>query len=311
MKSEYPSQSNWNGIYEQLHTLCDFVRWGTSQLNQNSLFFGHGTDNAVDEAIILVSDVLNLPANIPDILWHGRLTFDEKLAILTIFERRIKEKIPAAYLTNKSWFAGIEFYVDQRVLIPRSPIAELIEQQFDPWLKTEQVHQVLDLCTGSGCIAIASALLAFPQAKIDAVDISIEALEVANKNIERYSLKQRVKTIRSDLFSNLEQKYDLIICNPPYVDNTELQAMPAEYHHEPKLGLEAGEDGLLFVKRILREASKYLNDEGLLIVEVGLSQTQLEIEYPKVAFLWLEFQRGGTGVFLLTADQLRKYADYL
>ncbi len=294
-------------IIKELHSIGDFIRWGASEFNKAELFFGHGTDNAIDDAAVLVLHALNLAnEKIPNILWHSRLTSSEKQQVYNILLRRIKEAIPTPYLTNEAWFSNLDFYVDSRVLIPRSPIAELIQQGFEPWVEPNQVNYMLDLCTGSGCIAIASAVVAFPDAKIDAVDISADALDVAKKNIETYGLNERVNAIQSDLFSNLDGKvYDLIVCNPPYVDAEELAAMPKEYHHEPRLGLEAGDNGLLLVEQILRQAAKHLTANGILIVEVGLSQKYLmEHELP---FMWLDFERGGEGVFLLTAKQLIDY----
>ncbi|KHD09224.1 SAM-dependent methyltransferase [Candidatus Thiomargarita nelsonii] len=292
-------------IIDELHTLGDFIRWGASQFNQAQLFFGHGTENAIDESVVLVSHALHLSREIPDILWHTRLTYSEKQTVLELLNKRVREQIPAPYLTHEAWFANLHFFVDQRVLIPRSPIGELIEREFEPWVEIDKVKRVLDLCTGSGCIAVASALLAFPSAEIDAVDVSTEALEVAQQNIKIYGLEQRVHTVHSDLFSNLAGiHYDLIICNPPYVDAQELKTMPAEYQHEPRIGLEAGTDGLFFVKKLLREAAQYLTPQGVLIVEVGLSKASLVKQYPDVPFLWLDFQYGGDGVFLLTAEQL-------
>lgn len=297
-------------ILDELHTVGDFIRWGTSQFNQAQLFFGHGTENAVDEAVVLISHALHLPEEIPDIFWHSRLTYSEKQSVLEIFNRRVRERIPAPYLNHEAWFAGLHFYVDQRVLIPRSPMAELIDARFGPWVKADQVKRMLDLGTGSGCIAIASAMLAFPNADVDAVDVSSDALDVAQQNIYSYELQSRVHTVHSDLFSSLAGvHYDLIVCNPPYVDAEELQAMPEEYLHEPRIGLEAGTDGLVVVKKILREAAQYLTPDGVLFVEVGLSQASLVEQYPQVPFLWLEFQRGGEGVFLLTAEQLRNFAE--
>jgi ribosomal protein L3 glutamine methyltransferase len=295
---------------DELHTLSDFIRWGATQFNKAQLFFGHGTDNAIDEAATLVLHALQLAPEIPTMLWQARLTHSEKQIIVELLNRRIQERIPTPYLTHETWFANLRFYIDRRVLIPRSPIAELIEQRFEPWVQVEQVEWMLDLCTGSGCIAVASAMLAFPQAEIDAVDISGEALEVAQKNIENYGLEHRVHTLFSDLFASLSGKqYDLIVCNPPYADAQAVQNMPAEYHYEPQVGLAAGQDGLLLVKRILRQSTQYLTPNGVLIVEVGLSQNSLIAEYPDVPFLWLTFQRGGEGVFLLTAEQLRLYAE--
>lgn len=295
---------------DELHTLGDFIRWGASQFNKAQLFFGHGTNNAIDEAIVLVLHALRLPRTTPEILWHAHLTYAEKRQVLELLNQRLELRIPAPYLTQEAWFANLRFYVDQRVLIPRSPIAELIEQQFEPWVQhPDQVTRVLDLCTGSGCIAIASAMLAFPNAEIDAVDISCQALEVAQQNIESYGLEDRVYTVYSDLFTNLKGvHYDLIVSNPPYADAQEIQAMPEEYHHEPLLGLEAGEEGLFFVKQILQQAVDYLTPDGVLVVEVGVSQTALTEQYPNVPFTWLEFARGGTGVFLLTAAQLRHFS---
>lgn len=290
---------------DELQTLGDFIRWGASQFNHAQLFFGHGTDNALDEAVQLVAYALHLPPQLPDVLWHTHLTYTEKQQVLVLLQRRVQERIPAAYLTHTAWFATLQFYVDNQVLIPRSPIAELIEQQYDPWIEINQVNRMLDLCTGSGCIAIASALLAFPEAEIDAVDISFQALEVARKNIEKYELGQRVHTIHSDLFSSLSGvHYDLIVCNPPYVDAENIQKMSEEYRHEPIIGLEAGKDGLFFVKQILHQALNYLTPQGILIVEVGSSQAALIEQYPNLPFTWLTFQRGGEGIFLLTAEQL-------
>ena len=288
-----------------LQTIVDFIRWGASRFNQAQLFFGHGTDNAIDEAIMLVLYALHLPQDIPDKLWSSNLTYIEKQKILELFNLRIKNKIPTPYITKEAWFSNLCFYVDERVLIPRSPIAELIEQQFSPWIEANDVTSMLDLCTGSGCIAIASSILAFPDIKIDAVDISHDALIVAQKNVDTYQLKQQVELIQSDLFANLNNKlYDLIISNPPYVDMKEIDAMPSEYSHEPKIGLEAGEDGLLFVERILQDVAKYLTPDGILIVEVGFSKGTLIEKYPEIPFTWLEFQRGGQVVFLLTFNQL-------
>ena len=289
----------------ELKTIGDFIRWGASKFTQAQLFFGHGTDNAIDEAMIIVLYALHLPPDIPDKLWNSNLTYSEKQKITELFNLRIKYKIPAPYIIKEAWFSSLCFYVDKRVLIPRSPIAELIEQQFNPWIDTNKVTRMLDMCTGSGCIAIASAMLVFSDITIDAVDISYDALAVAKKNVYTYQLEQQIKLIQSDLFANLDNKiYDLIITNPPYVDAKEIEMMPLEYSHEPKIGLEAGADGLLFVEKILQQAIKHLTPNGILIVEVGLSQKNLVKKYPEVPFTWLEFQNGGQGVFLLTYKQL-------
>lgn len=290
-------------------TLGDYVRWGASRLNEAEVFFGHGTDNAVDEALVIVLHALHLSYPIPDYFWQTHLTAEEQHRIVDLFNQRIRKRCPTPYLTHEAWFANLAFYVDERVLIPRSPIAELIEQSFAPWIQDPMaVSQVLDLCTGSGCIAIAMALHCFPNAQVDATDISPEALTVAAKNIERFDLAQQVQLLQSDVFAQLPSKrYDLIVSNPPYVDAVELNSMPIEFHHEPRLGLEAGADGLDIVRNILCHAADYLTPEGVLVVEVGVSQAALERAYPNAPFTWVSFARGGTGVFVLTAAQLTEY----
>ncbi len=292
---------------DELHTIKDYIRWGFSQLNQTDIYFGHGTDNALDEVFALVLHALHLPHDFPQDYLDSRLTLAERTKIAAWIERRIKERIPTAYLTHEAWFAHLPFYVDERVLIPRSPLAELIEAEFSPWAEVDNVHRILDLCTGSACIAIACAYV-FADARVDAVDISAEALEVARHNIEQHGMQERVQAIESDLFKQLGgQRYDIIVSNPPYVSVAEMQELPAEYRHEPSLGLEAGSEGLDIVERILRNAAVHLNDNGILIVEVGNSQAALVRAYPDVPFLWLEFARGGEGVFLLTAEQLERF----
>lgn len=291
----------------ELRTVRDLVRWGCSQFNAANLNFGHGTDNAWDEAASIVLHVLHFsPLDNRDIA-QTNLTTTERQKILKLFERRIKEKIPAAYLIHKAWFAGLEFYVDEHVLVPRSPMAEIIEQHFEPWIEASEVTKILDLCTGSGCIAIACAAY-FGDIEVDAVDISAEALTVAAKNVERHELTNQVHLIQSDLFSKVpQQAYDVIISNPPYVDLQDMQNLPSEYHHEPQLGLAGGKDGLDIVVKILQQASDYLSPHGILIVEVGNSETALIERFPEVPFVWLEFSRGGDGVFLLTAEKLLEY----
>jgi len=292
------------GVIDTLVTLRDYIRWGASRFRAAELYFGHGTENAYDEAELLVLHAVHFTPPIDDTWLDARLTYEERQAIITFFDRRIDERIPAAYLIGKSWFAGLPFSVDTRVLVPRSPIAELIEQQFAPWLQQEPEY-ILDLCTGSGCIGIACAY-AFPDAAVDLSDISPDALAVAEQNIAFHELTDRVRAIESDLFSGLhELRYDLIVSNPPYVDADDLASMPAEYHAEPALGLASGNDGLDFTRRLLREANDHLTDNGVLIVEVGNSWVALDEAYPELPFTWIEFERGGHGVFLLTAEQIR------
>ena len=293
-----------------LNTLKDFMRWGASRFNEAELSFGHGMLTAMDEAVYLTLRALHLPADTPEIYWDGALTNPEKAKIIDFFKQRIDERKPAAYITQEGWFAGLPFYIDERVLVPRSPIAELVEGQFMPWSDPYIVNSVLDLCTGSGCIGIACAY-AFPEATVDLVDISDDALTVANINIDKHDARSRVKTIQSDLFSNLEGKtYDLIVSNPPYVDQEDMDALRDEFRHEPELGLASGDDGLEATRTILQQAANHLSSDGILVVEVGNSQYALEAAFPDVPFYWLEFEKGGDGVFLLTAEQLKEYATH-
>ncbi|MBX3709444.1 MAG: 50S ribosomal protein L3 N(5)-glutamine methyltransferase [Gammaproteobacteria bacterium] len=290
--------------YSDLKTIRDFIRVATSRFNAAGLYYGHGTDNAWDEAIALILHTLHLPHDISPTVLDARLTKEERAQLNELIHRRVDKKIPVPYLTHEAWFAGLPFYVDERVLIPRSPIAELIENHFRPWVYPENVHNILDLCTGCGCIAIACAK-AFPNAEIDASDISTEALAVAKINILRHAVQDQVHVFESDLFAALpKKKYDIIVSNPPYVSTEEMFNLPSEYLHEPKLGLAAGIQGLDFAARILRDASAYLQQDGILIVEVGNSEHALSEKYPKAPFTWLDFERGGGGVFALTAEQL-------
>lgn len=292
---------------ESLETMLDFIRWGASRFTAEGLFFGHGTDNALDESAALVLHALNLQHDLPPAYLQSRLTTHEKELVLELFQRRVNERVPAAYLTNKTNFAGLSFYVDENVLVPRSPIAELIENGFEPWVDPERVVRVLDMCSGSGCIGIACAY-SFPEAKVDLVDVSPQAIHVAEKNIHQHRLQDRVSAIQSDLFASLnENRYDIIVSNPPYVSSSEMQALPQEYHQEPVLGLEAGTAGLDIVIPLLQQASSYLKPDGIIVVEVGLSDEALQKRFPQVPFLWLEFERGGEGVFMLTAEQLTEY----
>ena len=293
-----------------LETLQDFMRWGASRFMQAELDFVHGMNRAVDEAVYLVLRAVYLPIDTPEIYWQGRLTIPEKTRILEFFKQRIQDKKPSAYITQEGWFAGLSFYVDERVLVPRSPIAELVEQQFSPWVDPYTTTAILDLCTGSGCIGIACAY-AFPDADIDLVDISQDALDVALINIKQHDVEQQVTTIQSNLFSMLTDKvYNLIISNPPYVDQEDMAVLSIELQHEPELGLASGNDGLEATRTILREAVNHLTDDGVLIVEVGNSQYALSAAFPTVPFYWLEFVKGGDGVFALTAQQLQEYATH-
>ncbi len=287
-----------------LCTIRDFLRWATSRFNEAGLSYGHGTDRAWDEAVSLILPTLHLSQDIDCSILDAHLTQTECEKVSQLIERRVTERVPVPYLTHEAWFAGLSFYVDERVLIPRSPIAELIGNQFEPWVDTDQVHTILDLCTGSGCIAIACAK-AFPESAVHASDISTDALAVAKINVLRHEVTNQVTLHHSDLFTDLpELKYDIIVSNPPYVDAEDMAALPAEYLHEPSLGLVAGHDGLDIVVSMLKNAYRYLNPHGILIVEVGNSEYALAEKFPAIPFTWLEFQHGGGGVFLLTAEQL-------
>lgn len=287
----------------ELHTIQDMLRWTVSRFNAAGLYYGHGTDNPWDEAVALVLPTLFLPLDFPADMRNCRLTPSERHRIVERVLRRINDRVPVAYLTNSAWFCGMEFYVDERVLVPRSPIGELIQNHFDGLLPREPLR-ILDMCTGSGCIAITCAA-EFPDAEVDAVDISTDALTVAEQNIYAHALEQRVIPIRSDVFRDLPQdKYDLIVTNPPYVDAEDIADMPDEYHHEPAIGLASGMDGLKLTKRILAGAPDYLAEDGVLICEVGNSMVHLEAQYPEIPFTWLEFEHGGLGVFMLTRQQI-------
>ncbi len=291
---------------ENLRTVQDFIRWTSSQLSLSDVFLGHGTDNPIDEAKQLILATLGLSLFIPTEFYSANLTNDEKQALFDIIQKRISDRVPTPYLTNQAWFCGHSFYIDERVLIPRSPIGELIDNHFQSLL-SQPPQQILDLCTGSGCIGIACAY-AFPDAQVDITDISLEALDVAQQNIDLHEMNFRVTPMLSDLFNDIPAKqYDLIVTNPPYVDNEDMDDLPDEFSYEPKLALEAGFDGLDIVKRILSDAINYLSPQGILVCEVGNSWVSLQEQYPQVPFNWLEFERGGLGVFSITREELIQY----
>lgn len=295
-------------IINQLHTIQDFIRWAASMFNRADIFYGHGSDNAIDEAKQLVLPSLDLPLTIPSEFYAANLTLEEKHLIIENVLARTQQHIPTPYLTNRAWFCGHQFYVDERVLIPRSPIGELIQQHLDGIIDFEP-RNILDLCTGSGCIGIACAY-EYPDAEVDVADISADALEVAQTNIEAHQLSHRVLPILSDLFNDLpDVQYDVIITNPPYVDEEDMDDLPLEFKTEPELALAAGNDGLDIVKRILKEAADHLSKFGVLICEVGNSSVALQQQYPQVPFKWIEFNHGGDGVFMLTKKQLIEFSD--
>jgi ribosomal protein L3 glutamine methyltransferase len=288
-------------------TVRTLIEQGARRLTRARVFFGHGTDNARDESAALVLHALKLPHDAPGARYRRRVGAAAAQRARALITRRIRERIPAAYLTGVTGFAGLTFRVDPRVLIPRSPIAELIERRFAPWIGPARVRRVLDLGTGSGCIAIAAAR-ALPRARVDAVDISPEALAVAAVNVRRHRLQSRVRLRRSDHFRALAGRtYDIILSNPPYVGARELAGLPPEYRHEPRVALAAGRTGLDSVRVILREAARHLKPRGLLVVEVGNTEHALRRAFPRLPFVWLAFERGGGGVFLLTREQLTKH----
>lgn len=289
-------------------TVAELIARGARRLRRARVHFGHGTDNARDEAAALLWHAAGLPVDAPQAVYARRLPLRQRLAYEALLGRRIRERIPAVYLTGQTWFAGLPIRTDPRALVPRSPIAELIESQFRPWAEPRRLRDVLDLGTGSGCIAIACARW-LPWARVDAVDVSDAALSLARENVRAHRLGGRVRCVKSDHFAALRgRRYDIIVSNPPYVGARELASLPPEYRHEPVLGLAAGRDGLDSVRVILDEAPRHLRPGGLLIVEVGNSQRAVERAFAHLPFLWLEFERGGGGVFLLTREQLVRQA---
>jgi ribosomal protein L3 glutamine methyltransferase len=289
---------------EVLQTVRDLVRWGASEFNRAGLYFGHGTDNALDESFHLVLHALRLPSDLPTVYLEACVTKPERAAALKLLRARVRSRKPAAYLIGEMPFAGLSFHVDERVLIPRSPIGELIGKRFEPWLATEPLT-ILDLCAGSGCIGIACAMV-FPEARVDLAERNVAALEVCRQNIERHRCGERVHMIRSDVFGGLKgRRYDLIVANPPYVPSAEFKSLPAEFRHEPRVALEAGADGMDVVARILAEAPDHLRDDGTLICEVGGSVAEFNARWPKLPVTWIEFEHGGDGVFLISRADLR------
>ena len=288
-----------------LRTVRDVLRYAVSSFNRADLSFGHGSDNAYDEAAYLVLHSLSLPLDRLDPFLDATLTPAEMDATLSLIGARIEKRLPAAYLTNEAWLGEYRFHVDERVIIPRSHISELLRSQLSPWITApDTVTRALDLCTGSGCLAILLAL-AFPAAAVDATDLSPEALEVARRNVNDYGLQDRVRLHQCDVYGKSDIRYDVIVANPPYVDANAMAALPAEYRAEPSMALSGGEDGLDIIRRIIDEAPAHLTPDGILVVEVGNDRPALENAYPALPFVWLETAAGEDFVFLLTADDLR------
>ncbi len=304
------TQQHFDDFMDELDTIKDALRWIVTQFEHSELFYGHGTDNAWDEALVLLQYYLKIPVHQLNLVLDARLTLAEKEDIYALLDKRINQRIPLPYITNEAWFADLDFYIDGRALIPRSPIAELIKQNFEPWLdlNTDNLN-ILEIGTGSACIPCA-IVHHFNEhglnVRIDATDISPEAMEVAKINISDYGFNDTINLIQSDVFENIEpaEQYDLILSNPPYVDAVEMSLLPQEYYHEPQSALSSGKDGLDCVRKILESAPLYLKDGGSIIIEVGASQAALEQRYPQLPFTWIEFEKGGSGVFVLTKEQL-------
>lgn len=300
-----------NNTIDEIITIRDWIRFAVSQFEASDVFYGHGTDNAYDEAVWLVMSALHLPMDTLNNFLDARLTTTERTKLASFIEQRITKHTPTAYLVKEAWLQGLKFYVDERVLIPRSFIAELLNNDLSPWIEfPEMIESAADICTGSGCLGILLASV-FPNAAIDVIDISQDAIDVANINITNYGLEDQVTAIKSDMFSalrdenNVCKKYDVIISNPPYVDAPSMAALPAEYQNEPQLALGSGIAGLDHTHTILREAANYLSDDGILIVEIGHNREALEAAYPNMVFTWLEVSSGNEFVFLLTKSQLQ------
>ncbi len=306
-----PEESQFSGLWDlaqrELRTVRDCLRFGVSRFNEAKLYFGHGSNNAYDEAAYLILHALHLPIDRLEPFLDSVLIESERDLVLSVLKRRVKERLPAAYLTHEAWLAGYRFYVDKRVIVPRSYIAELLQEDLAPWVEDrESVKTVLDLCTGSGCLAILAAL-SFPKANVDAVDVSPDALEVARRNIGDYGLEQRVHLVESDMDHGLKgRKYDVILSNPPYVTAESMEALPKEYRHEPMMALSSGEEGLGHVRVILENAAQYLKENGVLVVEVGRNRSAVEAAFPTLPFVWPETSAGDGVVFILHSADLGK-----
>ena len=290
---------------QELLTLRDLIRYGVSRLNAAQVALGHGSDNAWDEAVYLTLHALHLPLDTLEPFLDARVLSEERNRVLELIDRRVTERLPAAYLTNEAWLRGHRFYVDQRVIVPRSPIAELLDQGLAPWVQDAlAVENVLDMCTGSGCLAILSAL-AFPYAHVDAVDVSPDALEVARRNVDDYGLADRLDLHESNLFDSLPPRlYDVIICNPPYVNSGSMDVLPQEYRHEPQLALAGGDDGMDLVRRILKDAPSRLSPIGVLVLEIGHERDFFEAAFPQLSPVWLDTEEASDQLLLLTREQL-------
>jgi ribosomal protein L3 glutamine methyltransferase len=291
--------------HAELFTIRDWLRFAVSQFEEAGLFYGHGTQNSFDEAVWLTLSALHLPHDRLEIFLDAVITENERRHLLHLIERRVTERIPTAYLLREAWLGEFKFYVDERVIVPRSFIAELLREQLAPWVDDpETVVSAADICTGSGCLAILLAH-AFPNAEVDAVDISDDALAVARRNIADYGLEDQVQAVKSDMLKALQGKrYDVIISNPPYVNAPSMESLPPEFRREPQLALASGEDGLEHVRTLLKQAPSHLNPGGLLVVEIGHNRDQLEAAFPQLPFTWLEVSAGDQFVFLLTREQL-------
>lgn len=309
MNSSHEIAAERQAVMQALTRPVDYIRWGASCFAKAGLQFGHGTDNAVDEAAQLVLHVLGLDHDLPDIYLQSTLVPMEREAIISLIAERIETRRPAPYLTGTSWFAGLPFFVDERVIIPRSPIAEMIGSRFQPWLDYREPLSILDLCTGSGAIAIACAL-AFPEARVVASDASTDALDVTRINIEKHNIGPQVECVESDLYANLgDQRFDLIVTNPPYVSNEEWESLDAEYHHEPEFAFTGNGDALDLVSRLLFAAPEHLAEDGMLVLEVGYSAFALEQRFPDLPVSWVELEHGGFGVGVFEAEDLATWVD--